>query len=182
MGFRNALSGCIVAISLCAPGFMHSQTANLPDAPSTVASAVSPSIAVMPRSPKVQTNDLGYLPPGADPENRLLSPFLKHIVSDQKQFWTSPFREQPKNFVPILGVLGGVLSGVLLIAFMLWYTATPKSSDKSPEEKLSELRAAEEVKLRSYDWIEKPGKDKPGVVRISAERAAELLLQEENKK
>jgi hypothetical protein len=35
----------------------------------------------------------GYgLQPGEDPENRLVSPFLKHLASDQKAFWTSPAR------------------------------------------------------------------------------------------
>jgi len=33
-------------------------------------------------------------PEGADPENRLLGPFLKHLAFDQKQFWTEPFRWQ----------------------------------------------------------------------------------------
>jgi len=32
----------------------------------------------------------GWLPLGEDPENRLVSPFLKHIAMDQKQFWIAP--------------------------------------------------------------------------------------------
>ncbi len=32
----------------------------------------------------------GWLPLGEDPENRLVSPFLKHIALDQKQFCTAP--------------------------------------------------------------------------------------------
>jgi Capsule assembly protein Wzi/PAP2 superfamily len=42
------------------------------------------------------------LQPGEDPENRLVSPFLKHIVSDQKQFWTSPARFRTKDLKWIL--------------------------------------------------------------------------------
>jgi len=49
----------------------------------------------------------GYLPPGADPENRLFAPFLKHMVSDQVEFWTSPKGlKKPdalKTFVPFVG-------------------------------------------------------------------------------
>jgi membrane-associated phospholipid phosphatase len=33
----------------------------------------------------------GYLPPGEDAENRLVSPFAKHLLHDQKDFWTKPF-------------------------------------------------------------------------------------------
>jgi hypothetical protein len=95
-----------------------------------------------------------------------------------------PEEAKPFPFLTILGVLGGVLTAVFLVAFMLLYTRTaaPKSTEKSPEEKLLELRKAEEAKLKSYDWIQKPEKDKAGVVRIPAERAAEKILQEENKK
>ena len=32
------------------------------------------------------------LVPGDDPENRFISPFVKHIAGDQAQFWTSPVR------------------------------------------------------------------------------------------
>ncbi|HEV2730376.1 MAG TPA: hypothetical protein VGV15_10130, partial [Terriglobales bacterium] len=32
------------------------------------------------------------LPAGEDPENRLVSPFVKHVALDQKQFWTAPLR------------------------------------------------------------------------------------------
>ncbi len=32
----------------------------------------------------------GFLEPGADPENKLFWPFLKHMAEDQKQFWASP--------------------------------------------------------------------------------------------
>jgi len=95
-----------------------------------------------------------------------------------------PEEAKPFPFLTILGVLGGVLSAVFLVAFMLLYTRTaaPKSTEKSPEEKLLELRKAEEAKLKSYEWIQKPEKDKAGVVRIPADRAAESLLQEEGKK
>src|SRR5580704_18599284 len=50
--------------------------------------------------PKPESRD--RLEPGADPENRLLSPFLKHLVRDQKQFWTSPLHFQTKDLKWIL--------------------------------------------------------------------------------
>jgi len=48
--------------------------------------------------------------PGTDPENRLIAPFLKHMASDQKQFWTGPMNlGKPaawKTFGPFLGFTG----------------------------------------------------------------------------
>src|SRR3984885_12046135 len=46
------------------------------------------------------------LQPGEDPDNRLVSPFLKHIVSDQKQFWTSPAHFRTKDLKWILPAAG----------------------------------------------------------------------------
>ena len=42
------------------------------------------------------------LQPGEDPQNRLLTPFLKHLASDQKQFWTIRARLQTKDLKWIL--------------------------------------------------------------------------------
>ena len=39
------------------------------------------------------TDNRSYdLPPGTDPQNRLLVPFVDHLTQDQKRFWTSPTR------------------------------------------------------------------------------------------
>jgi membrane-associated phospholipid phosphatase len=50
----------------------------------------------------VKRDSDAWLEPGTDPENRLLSPFLKHLVDDQKRFWTSPVRFQIKDLKWIL--------------------------------------------------------------------------------
>ncbi len=42
------------------------------------------------------------LQPGEDPENRLVSPFLKHLAGDQKEFWTAPARLKTKDLKWIL--------------------------------------------------------------------------------
>ena len=46
------------------------------------------------------------LQPGEDPENRLVSPFVRHIVGDQKQFWTAPARLRTKDLKWILPAAG----------------------------------------------------------------------------
>lgn len=57
--------------------------------------------------PKMSTPEDPYeLQPGEDPENRLVSPFVKHLVGDQKQFWTSPARFRTKDLKWILPAAG----------------------------------------------------------------------------
>lgn len=49
-------------------------------------------------------------PPGADPDNRLILPLLKHMATDQREFWTSASElrraETWKTFAPFAGVTG----------------------------------------------------------------------------
>jgi hypothetical protein len=59
------------------------------------------------QSPKPSAPEDPYeLQPGEDPENRLVSPFVKHLVGDQKQFWTSPARFRTKDLKWILPATG----------------------------------------------------------------------------
>jgi hypothetical protein len=56
----------------------------------------------------------GYqLFPGKDPENRLLSPFLKHLVDDQEQFWTMPRQLHGKDIewaAPAAGMIAAFVA------------------------------------------------------------------------
>jgi len=65
-------------------------------------SSSSSTTASVPAAPPDKQEHSYDLQPGEDPENRLVSPFLKHIVSDQKQFWTSPARFRTKDLRWIL--------------------------------------------------------------------------------
>jgi membrane-associated phospholipid phosphatase len=54
-----------------------------------------------------------YLQPGADPQNRLLVPLIKHIGEDQKQFWTFPTRlrrQDLKWIIPGAAGLAGLFA------------------------------------------------------------------------
>ncbi len=53
------------------------------------------------------------LEPGEDPENRLVSPFLKHIVQDQKYFWTGPSRLRIQDLQWIVPSAAGI-TGLIL--------------------------------------------------------------------
>lgn len=51
----------------------------------------------------------GYsLPPGADPQNRLFTPFVEHLVQDQKNFWTLPARAHKRDLKWIIPAAGGL--------------------------------------------------------------------------
>jgi membrane-associated phospholipid phosphatase len=61
----------------------------------------------------------GWLAPGADPENSLGAPFLRHLAADQQQFWTSPERldrSSWKTLVPFVGLTGALLASDSWIA------------------------------------------------------------------
>lgn len=69
--------------------------------------------APTPSKAKPKTEDNYQLLPGEDPENRLVSPFLKHLAGDQKQFWTAPTRLQVKDLkwiLPSAGVLAAFIA------------------------------------------------------------------------
>jgi len=63
---------------------------------------------------KPHGNQPVFLPAGEDPENRLITPFMKHLALDQKQFWTAPFhldREDAKYLVPFAAFTGALIAG-----------------------------------------------------------------------
>jgi hypothetical protein len=59
-------------------------------------------------------DDPGVLPPGADPENKLFVPFVKHMAADQMQFWGSAKELTKagalKTFVPFAGFTGMLIA------------------------------------------------------------------------
>jgi membrane-associated phospholipid phosphatase len=69
-----------------------------PPAPSSSTSGPGSS------TPKPEHDD--HLPPGEDPQNRLLTPFVKHLAGDQKEFWTAPTRLRVKDLRWILPAAG----------------------------------------------------------------------------
>ncbi|HEX8814538.1 MAG TPA: capsule assembly Wzi family protein [Terriglobales bacterium] len=93
-----------------------SQTAGTPTQPpdSQQAQATPQTQTQSGTTPANQAKDeRGYLQPGEDPENRLLTPFVKHIVGDQKEFWTAPTRFQVKDLkwiVPFAGVTAAFIA------------------------------------------------------------------------
>jgi membrane-associated phospholipid phosphatase len=96
---------CLMTFVLVA-GWALGQAANPPVEPFVGDSELSSSIQILPSPPRFNFDTPGYLPPGEDPGNRLFMPFVKHMVGDQKQFWTAPFRDKPIALAPVIGTLG----------------------------------------------------------------------------
>ena len=71
------------------------------------------------------SDDGGELPPGEDPQNRLVSPFLKHLAGDQEYFWKSPARFQTKDFKWILP--GASVTAAFIATDSWWSKQVPVS-------------------------------------------------------
>src|ERR1022692_589615 len=75
------------------------------------------------------------LDPGVDPENRLVSPFLKHLVTDQKQFWTSPAHLETKD---LKWILPGAGITAAFIATDSWWSKQIPLSHVATSKKISD--------------------------------------------
>lgn len=100
--FVSSAASVLLVVLLCAP--LHAQSQTQRQAPKSLwSSAQNGSV-----------DDRNYdLRPGADPENRLISPFLRHIAEDQKHFWTFPTRlrvQDLKWIVPAAGITAGLVA------------------------------------------------------------------------
>ena len=68
-----------------------------------------------------------WLAPGTDPENRLVSPFVKHLVEDQKRFWTGPTRLQSNDLKWMLPAAG--LAAAFVASDSWWAKQVPVSHE-----------------------------------------------------
>src|SRR5580658_4828032 len=97
------------AIMLSSGMTLHGQTETHTSSSSQVASkgqqTAASSVSIT-KGAAVTDNGGVWLQPGEDPENRLVSPFLKHVATDQKQFWTSPAHFRTKDLKWILPAVG----------------------------------------------------------------------------
>jgi membrane-associated phospholipid phosphatase len=103
------------------------------------ATATDPATDVAPRvgplHPVSDPENRGWLPPGEDPENHLLMPFLKHLGNDQKEFWTAPSKLQVKDLKWIAP------SAALLSAFVAsdsWWAKQVPASHISTSKTISD--------------------------------------------
>lgn len=96
-----------ILVSLAGPGFAQNDSSEV----STGLWADRPQHAVD-DSGKKQDSSYG-LKPGADPENRLFMPAMRHIAEDQEHFWTLPLHANKRSLIwilPIAGATAGVIA------------------------------------------------------------------------
>jgi membrane-associated phospholipid phosphatase len=91
-----------------------------------------------------------WLEPGADPENRLVSPFLKHLIQDQEQFWTMPSRlkvQDLKWIAPFAGVTAA------FIASDSWWSRQVSTSHISTSKKISDYGTYSLIGLAGASFV-----------------------------
>src|SRR5215472_2070736 len=105
------LGSFLLLITLSA--WSQTEPANNPSQSGDNVSAAS--LNVLPDAPdKVDPAERGLLPPGEDPQNRLLLPFVKHLAGDQVQFWTTPrtwTKDDARTVIPFAGFTGALIAG-----------------------------------------------------------------------
>lgn len=89
----------------------------VPDAsypsPSRAASGTRPTEAGIVAKSRAGSPGTYELEPGEDPQNRLLTPFLKHLATDQENFWAKPAHLRIKDLrwaLPFTGLTAGLIA------------------------------------------------------------------------
>ena len=94
----------IMLLTLLAIDRSSAQTDSQPPSPAPDPKTQSQDSSIpLTQKAKPHENQPAFLPAGEDPENRLVTPFMKHLALDQKQFWTAPFhldRQDAKFLLP----------------------------------------------------------------------------------
>jgi len=93
---------------LLLPVLGQSQAGNqpVPAASSRETQSIPEALRILPKAPSATRDQQGFLEPGVDPENRLLVPVVKHIASDQAEFWTSPSKMDRRGALMFAGFAG----------------------------------------------------------------------------
>jgi hypothetical protein len=90
-----------------------------------------------------------------------------------------PTNKTPLPYVTIVAATLALLLPLAVVAAIYWTTRSPPAqTELTGAQKLGELQATEQRQMTTYDWIEKPTQDKPGVVRIPVSQARELVVKE----
>lgn len=114
MFFQFKSSGLWVTLSVIVMTVtLHSQIGTSDTAPAPPLAPDRAEAGHRPHPPSKTEPDPYALQPGEDPENRLVSPFLKHIATDQREFWTAPARLRVKDLkwiAPLAGVTAAFIA------------------------------------------------------------------------
>jgi len=126
-----------LALLTASPAWAQSGPASLPSPQPAGQDHAVPGKADRPaaKSEADSATDGDTLPPGEDPENRLLSPFLRHLGTDQKRFWTSPARWQSPD---LKWILPGAGITAAFVATDSWWAKQVPVSHMATSKKVSD--------------------------------------------
>lgn len=90
------------------------------------------------------------LEPGEDPQNRLMTPFLEHLASDQKQFWTLPTRIETKD---LKWILPGASVTAAFMASDAWWSRQVPANHIETSKKISDYGLYSFVGLGAASYL-----------------------------
>jgi membrane-associated phospholipid phosphatase len=94
--------------------------------------------------------DRNELPPGEDPENRLILPFIKHLAGDQRQFWTSPLHFQTND---LKWILPGAGLTAAFVASDSWLSKQVPVNHIATSKKISDYTTYSLIGLGGASWV-----------------------------
>jgi hypothetical protein len=147
---RGARKSWLLVILLLIVRYGTSQTISNPWAPESVAGDQGPWGPQSDQGPTRKPESRDRLEPGADPENRLLSPFLRHLAGDQKQFWTSPAHFQTKD---LKWILPGVAVTAAFVATDSWWSKQVPVNHVATSKKFSDYGAYSFIGLSGATFL-----------------------------
>lgn len=126
--------GFLLAL-LSSGGLGFAQAVNTHTSTNAVPEAPTPQSSSQPKTQASGDEPQDWLNPGTDPENRLVSPFVKHLVQDQRQFWTSPARLHANDLKWILPAAGVAAA---FVASDSWWSKQVPLSHEATSKKVSD--------------------------------------------
>ncbi len=102
------------------------------------------------RKPTTEKENGGWLAPGSDPENRLVSPFFRHLAGDQKQFWTGPSRLKVKDLKWIAPFTAATAA---FIASDSWWSKQVPANHVATSKKISDYGAYSLIGLSGASFL-----------------------------
>jgi membrane-associated phospholipid phosphatase len=122
---RSARQVALVALVIGHPAWAQTSAPSPPPPPPASRTEGPKAADSAPTAEAGSSTEGDELQPGEDPENRLLSPFLKHLVIDQKRFWISPAHMQTKDLNWILP--GAGITAAFVATDSWWAKQVPLS-------------------------------------------------------
>jgi membrane-associated phospholipid phosphatase len=135
LGPRLYVQIVMTALLIGNTAFAQAGDSSLPSAPST---SRDQTLANTNSGTSAKSDNAAFgdqLQPGEDPQNRLLMPFVKHLASDQKQFWTLPAHLETKD---LKWILPGAALTAAFIASDSWLSKQVPVTHEATSKKVSD--------------------------------------------